>query len=279
MPGDPDQVAYVWFDALGNYLTALGYGQAEAPLLDRWWQPPTQRIHVVGKGITRFHAIYWPALLLSAGLPLPDRILVHGYLTLDGSKISKSHGPVAALDPGHLVETFGTDALRYHLLRHTRAHQDTDFTQARLAESYQNEFADQLGNLLHRTVTLAARTGDGVFEAPEPDAPCLAETADLGDRVEAAVRDFRLHEALDAIFAGVSAGNRYLEATEPWRIEDPRRKIGILSNAAELLRVTAEQLTPFLPETARRIRGRVGAGVRAAPGPPLFPRLGAPQQP
>ena len=273
VPGDPDQVAYVWFDALGNYITALGYGRADAPLLDRWWHPPSQRTHVIGKGITRFHALHWPALLLSAGLPLPNRILVHGYLTVDGAKISKSRGHDPDLDPDCLARTFGTDALRYHLLRHTRPHQDADFTRARLAESYYRELGDQLGNLLHRTVALAARTGDGVFRAPERDASCIRETADLDGRVEAAVRDFRLHEALEAIFEAAALGNRYLEATEPWRLRDPRRKLTVLSNAAGLLHRIAWQLAPFLPKTAQQIAEQVAVGVRATPGAPLFPRL------
>lgn len=283
VPGDPDQVIYVWIDALANYISALGHGRTEADRadaggpsrtdFDRWWRPPSQRLHVVGKGITRFHALYWPALLLSAGLPLPDRILVHGYLTLDGRKISKSGGPDPNLDPAALVRTFGTDTLRYHLLRHTRTHQDADFTRARLETSYYRELGDQLGNLLHRTVSLAARTGDGVFLPADRDASCIRSSIELEESVEAAVLGFRPNEALDEIFRVAARGNRYLEATEPWRVNDSRKRIGILSNAAGLLREVARHLTPFLPSTAARIASQIEPGQRATPGSPLFPRL------
>ena len=270
VPDDPDQVTYVWFDALANYVSALGYGGDPAPDFEHFWEGGGERIHVVGKGITRFHALYWPAILHSAGLPLPTRIQVHGYLTAEGRKISKSCGAAPDSSPSDLVRAFGTDALRYHLLRHTRAHQDSDFTRERLAESTRRELGDQLGNLLRRVVTLAARDA-GDFADPEPGV--FPELACLDERVDAAVEGFRLHEAVGAIFEAVGRGNRYLEETEPWKLEDARRRRAVLGNAAHLLLEVARHLEPFLPGTAQRIRAQLGDGTRPCPGEPLFPRL------
>ncbi len=299
VPGDPEQVVYVWFDALVNYVSALGFGSEPAPAYECWWQPPVRRLHVIGKGITRFHAIYWPAILLSAGLPVPDRVLVHGYLTRDGEKISKSSPTAGDLDPEVLATDFGSDSLRYHLLRHTRSHQDGDFRRADLERSYRSELADQLGNLLRRTVQLAANSPDGVFpalsqtgggsSAPDLRRALIEEAEATGTRVEEAVESFQLHRALEAIWRLVAAGNRYLEVTEPWRAPAPKAATAI-ADAGELLRIIALHLEPFLPETSRRIRQQLGLdgepqpfaqacrfdglhpGTRPQPGPPLFPR-------
>ncbi len=154
---------YVWFDALGNYISALGYG-SDDDTLTRWWTQVISREHVIGKGITRFHAIYWPAILLSAGLPVPTRILVHGYVTVDGCKIGKSAGN--AIDPLPLAEEFGPDALRYFLLRHIRSTGDGDFSHARFRQAYDSELAGQLGNLVHRVLSMIERYRDGVVPAP-----------------------------------------------------------------------------------------------------------------
>lgn len=270
VPGDPEQVTYVWFDALANYVSALGYGGTPAPEFERWWAGGGERTHVIGKGITRFHALYWPAILRSAGIPLPDRILVHGYLTVGGAKISKSSGVDPDLEPRRLVAEFGCDALRYHLLRHTRSHQDGDFSRESLARSYRAELGNQLGNLLRRVVTLAQRTGPGFVPAEPGTFPELRE---LSSRIADAVEGFRLHEALDAIFRVVARGNAYLEETEPWKIPCPERRLAVLSNAAALLVEVGTYLTPFLPETARRIREQLGEGKRPRPAAPLFPRL------
>jgi methionyl-tRNA synthetase len=307
VPGDPEQVVYVWFDALVNYVSALDFGEAPGPAYSRWWQDSAGRVcreHVIGKGITRFHAVYWPAILLSAGLPLPDRLLVHGYLTQGGEKISKSRGTGEDLDPYALASDFGSDALRYHLLRHTRSHQDSDVTRADLERSYRSELADQLGNLLQRTLRLAERCPAGAFSAlsqtalsqiaGEPAAPdlrrALVEQAEsVGPQVAKAVESFQLHLALDAIWQLVAAGNRYLEATEPWRTSGPASAAAI-ADTLELLRIIALHLTPFLPGAARRIAHQLGVGDDARalleasrfgrpaenashpPGPPLFPR-------
>ncbi|WP_412542555.1 methionine--tRNA ligase [Longispora sp. K20-0274] len=156
VPGDPDQVVYVWWDALGNYVSSLDYGTA-GPAYDRWWAGADRRVHLVGKGVLRFHAVYWPALLLSAGLPLPTEILVHDYLTVDGEKISKSAG--TGVDPVSLAARYGTDAVRWWLLREVPRVGDTDFTEARLLARANGDLAGGVGNLVHRVTTLARQHG------------------------------------------------------------------------------------------------------------------------
>ena len=163
VPGDDSQVIYVWFDALGNYITALGYGTGSHGL-SRFWTGATSREHVIGKGITRFHALYWPAMLLSAGLELPTRILVHGYVTVDGRKIGKSAGNT--VDPVPLARELGADALRYYLLRHIRSTEDGDFTRSGLLRAYTSELAGQLGNLANRTVGMIHRYRGGIVPYP-----------------------------------------------------------------------------------------------------------------
>ena len=163
VPGDPEQVIYVWFDALDNYITALGYAD-EGPLYQRYWAENQQRVHVIGKGILRFHTIYWPAMLLSAGVLPPSQVFVHGYVTIEGAKISKSLGNV--IDPVEFAERYGTEGLRYYLLREIRATDDGDFSQERFIRTHNGDLADQLGNLLNRVVNMVTRYYDGVVPAP-----------------------------------------------------------------------------------------------------------------
>jgi methionyl-tRNA synthetase len=295
-------VIYVWFDALGNYLTSLGYG-TDAAHYRRYWEENPNRVHVIGKGITRFHAVYWPAILLSAGLPLPHRLLVHGYLTVNGEKISKSRHAGPEVNPAALAARFGSDALRYFLLRHTRSDHDGDVSPGRLAKAYQKELAGQLGNLLSRTLSLISRGAEGRIPEPAACVPCgdraalVAEAERLSPRVDNAVDGFRLHDALDAIFDLVATGNRRLERTAPWKLigeTDPhaaQRLATCLYDAAELLRVVAVHAAPFLPDAAARILDQLGVdpedahseaqrrfgllrpGTRVRPGDVLFPRL------
>ncbi|MGH2369085.1 MAG: methionine--tRNA ligase, partial [Chloroflexota bacterium] len=163
VPGDPDQVMYVWFDALANYITALGYATDDARYR-RYWVDNPHRVHVIGKGILRFHAVYWPAMLLAAGEPLPDTIFVHGYLTIAGQKISKSLGNV--VDPQVLVDRYGVDPVRYWLLRAVPPTDDADYTDEKLQRRYAADLADDLGNLLHRTVSMLHRYRHGVIPGP-----------------------------------------------------------------------------------------------------------------
>ncbi|HMJ15615.1 MAG TPA: methionine--tRNA ligase, partial [Polyangiaceae bacterium] len=179
VPGDPEQVVYVWFDALANYISALGYA-GDPSLLERYWTPSTRRTHVIGKGILRFHAAYWPAILLSAGLELPSELLVHGYVTVEGRKIGKSLGN--AVDPFELIRKQGRDAFRYYVLRQLHTTADSDFSEARLTALRASELADQLGNLLRRTLVLVQQRCPGRAPSPGELTSHDAELRALGER-------------------------------------------------------------------------------------------------
>jgi methionyl-tRNA synthetase len=297
-PGDPDQVVYVWFDALANYITVLGYAD-ETPDYHRYWTANPRRVHVIGKGILRFHAVYWPAFLLSAGAPLPTTLVVHGYLTMEGQKMSKSLGNV--VDPAEIAETFGQDALRYFLLRHTPAADDSDFSQSRLELAYNSELADQLGNLLSRTVSMVVKYCDGVVPAPAAVDEGTRRLVELGDRLRERVRDaverFALHEALGAIWELIAAANKYVVEVSPWMLAKARaagdaaageKLATALYALVEVLRLAAVFCQPFIPAAAERIAAQLGLaddwrgesqawggyapGTRVRPGPALFPK-------
>src|SRR5579859_35416 len=233
VPGDPQQVMYVWFDALGNYITALGYAD-DGPLYQRYWAQNPHRVHVIGKDILRFHTIYWPAMLLSANVPLPTSVFVHGFITLEGGKISKSRGNV--IDPVELTDRYGTDALRYYLLSQIHATEDGDFSLERFIRTYNVDLADQLGNLLNRVVNMVSRYYDGGVPAPgaleEIDQRLVSLAEGLRERVDAAMAQFAPHEALAAIWELVSAANKYVAEVEPWTLAK-RRKAGPESASAE----------------------------------------------
>jgi methionyl-tRNA synthetase len=304
VPGDPEQVIYVWFDALGNYITALGYTD-ENSLYQRYWLDNPQRIHVIGKGITRFHAIYWPAMLLSAGAPLPTTIFIHGYVTLEGAKVSKSLGNV--IDPVELAETYGADALRYYLLREIRATEDGDFSLERFIRTYNADLAGQLGNLVSRFVGMVNRYYQGVVPAPGPveeiDRAFIQLAEKLPHRIETALAAFAPHEALAAIWELVGAANKYITEVQPWLLAKQReqnsqaetRLATTIYNLAEALRLAAYFCTPFLPATAGRINRQIGLTpdiqgdwarlsrwgqypphIKVRSGEALFPKLDAP---
>ncbi len=276
VPGDASQVIYVWYDALINYITGLGEDNLEA------WQRAGRIEHVIGKGILRFHALYWPAILLSAGLRLPNRVLVHGYLTVEGLKIGKSLGNV--IDPERIVRAHGLDAVRYYLLRHVRTTRDGDFSERRLSEARAAELADQLGNLVQRSLALVVRARAGRAPVGKRRGPLEEELALLAEVVErevtGAVEAFALHDALASIFGLIAAANRYIDRTEPWKLlareaagAAPEPLDQVLEALLGTLRTIALLLGPFLPETAGEIARRVGApGACVEPGPPLFPK-------
>jgi methionyl-tRNA synthetase len=290
VPDDPDQVVYVWWDALTNYVTALGYGTDRADY-QTWWVNSADRVHVVGKGIVRFHAVYWLALLLSAGLPLPTAVLVHDYLTADGAKLSKSAGN--AVDPTDLVGRHGGDAVRWWLLREVARVGDTDFTVERLVRRADGDLANGLGNLVNRTLTLVHKYRDG--EVPQarraPDSGEVARLADacttLADRVDRALADFDFRAATDALWSVVDEGNRLVEAARPWELASAERT-GDRSAAARLdtvltslvraCRVLGDELQPFLPAGAERLRDQLRSGDRVGRPRPAFPRLRQPRK-
>ncbi|MGZ3453688.1 MAG: methionine--tRNA ligase [Polyangiales bacterium] len=264
VPGDPSQVLYVWFDALAVYLAGAGDD-------DPWahWER-SERVHVIGKGVARFHAALWPAILASAGLAPPDRLLVHGYLTVDGKKISKSG---TSVDPFALVDRFGTDAIRHALLRHVRSGRDGDLDEARIEAARTADLANGLGNLLGRVTALVERACAGrvppVSARDTLDHDLLAAGEALPSRVDDAVDRFALDEATGAIFDVVASANRYVDRTTPW-VESSERA-GRLAVLVGTLRAIGNELAPFLPSTSASILERVGRD-QVRHGPPLFPR-------
>ena len=295
VPGDSDQVMYVWFDALGNYITALDYA-VNGPLYNYFWQDNPHRVHVIGKGINRFHTIYWPAMLLSAGAPLPTTIFIHGYITVNGQKVSKSLGNV--VDPVELAGVYGTDALRYYLLREIKATEDGDFSRERFIRVYNADLADQLGNLFSRVVGMLTRYYAGTVPAPGPltdiDCPLVNQAQALPEQVDAAINRFAPHEALVAMWEVIGAANRYIAEIKPWELAKQRpappaetRLATCLYNLVETLRLVAHLSAPFLPDTSAAITSQLGwcpdlsrltewgrypAGTRVQPGGVLFPK-------
>jgi methionyl-tRNA synthetase len=306
VPGDAGQVIYVWFDALSNYISALGYGTGSDDYR-RWWTEADRRIHLVGKGVVRFHAVYWPAILLSAGEPLPTEIAVHDYLTAGGRKISKSGGAGDLADPVELAGRYGTDAVRWWLLREVPRVGDADFTAERLVERANQDLANGLGNLVSRVTSLVH--GRDQQAAPSPaDTARRADTAglepaaaaeaagSLGDAIEAApglvraaLEDYDFRAAIAAIWAIVDRANRYAELSEPWRLARLARagdaaaaawRDLALSRLLEACRVLAGALAPFVPDLAASIGLACGGSDGVVPPPrPLFPRLAVYQTP
>jgi methionyl-tRNA synthetase len=278
VPDDPDQVVYVWFDALANYLTGLGYGSS-ADDYQRWWAADTERVHVVGKGIVRFHAVYWVAFLLSAGLPLPTRVYVHDYLTVDGAKIAKSGAQAA--DPATVVDTYGSDALRWWLLADPAPVGTTDFTEQRLVAAYNHDLANNLGNLTTRTLTLARRAR-GWETAPAEDVgrELLDAAATLPARVDAALARYDFRSACAAVTGLAEAGNRFIELEAPWHlakaadagdVEAAARFTAVIDTLLLTCRVAAGELQPFVPTGAAHLTNQLdNAGSRPTPAFPRF---------
>ena len=290
LPWDESQVAYVWADALVNYLSALTYARPGEDLREQFW--PVVH-HLLGKDILRFHCVYWPAMLLSAGYQPPQQLFVHGYLLLDDRKISKSLGNV--VDPLELLDVYGVDAVRYWMGRAISFGQDGSASIEGIRERYENELANDLGNLLSRTTAMVAQYRDGSLRRGEADPPLELEA--LGAAVAARLDRFDVTGALDAIWENVRGLNQYVTAEAPWQLaKDPSndaRLDGVLYNLVDGLTALAVALAPFLPETAPRIlealrqsgdlawdRIRNGVaeevgGIEAAK--PLFPRIELPQ--
>ncbi len=293
VPGDPDQVIYVWWDALGNYVTAPGYG-TDDELYRRWWAGADRRAHLVGKGVLRFHAVYWPAILLSAGEPLPTEILVHDYLTIGGAKISKSGGvaggpkPAETADPVELAGRYGTDAVRWWLLREVPRVGDADFSTARLIARANDDLANGLGNLVSRVVTQVHRYRQGIVPAPggppgRAGLTLVTARQQAPERAAAALGAFDFRAATAAVWEVVDAANRYTEQVEPWRLARAEqagdaRAGELLDEALALLVGTCaelgRELEPFVPGLAARVGTACdGSAGRLPPPEPVFPRL------
>lgn len=263
VPGDPSQVIYVWIDALINYISGLGFGSR--PDWDRYWNADSTRVHVIGKNVWKFHAVYWPALLLSAGLPLPDEIVVHGFLTEHGRKISKSLGN--AIDPFDCARQVGVDGLRYYLLRAVNPFVDGDFSAERLKEVYNADLANGLGNLVSRLTKLCEKAGYGAYRHNGmPDAPTGYHEALAG---------YEFDRAIGAVWSLVDGVNQSIQRLEPWKLIKTHHaqivKPHLTAWLHEVYRI-AYWIAPFLPRTARAILEAL-SHEPITQCPPIFPRI------
>ena len=286
LPFDPSHVAYVWFDALANYITAIGYG-TDDEMFKKWW--PVNH-HVIGKDIIRFHNVYWPAMLMSAGIEPPEGWAVGGWLLVGGEKMSKTSGNV--VNPLELVDEIGVDGFRYYVLSDTGYGNDGDFTYEGLISRYNSDLANNLGNLAARVATVVGKKCDGLGTSPNLDSP-------LASISEQAVRETIEHwevvqpsRALEATWQLIRATNAHLENNEPWKVEAGPLVDSVMGDALEALRIVTILAFPAIPDTAREIWRRIGmttdieecrigtdtawgqyvAGHPVEKGDPLFPR-------
>lgn len=268
VPGDPGQTMYVWAEALVSYISALGYGSADESLADKYWPADVQ---VIGKDNLRFHAAIWPGMLLAAGLPLPKSIFVHGFLTVDGKKISKTVGNV--IDPIELVKKYGTDAVRYYLLKEISPFEDGDFSYEKFEQLYNGDLANGLGNFAARVLALGEKLGEIVVDPKrEAKKEITARIAAVKKSVDEKLATFRFNEALVVTWELIHFGDAYVNAEKPWEGD----KRDVILNAVVLLDNVAALLRPFLPEAAKKITDSIiwsGNTLTIKKSPALFPRI------
>jgi methionyl-tRNA synthetase len=285
LPWDAKHVAYVWFDALANYITAVGFG-SDTERFESWW--PAR--HLIGKDIIRHHCVYWPAMLLSAGLEPPAGWFVGGWLLVGGEKMSKTQGNV--VNPLDLVDDIGVDGFRYYVLAETPYGQDGDFTYEGLIARYNADLANNLGNLLSRVATVVAKKCDGIGPAPGAGSPLATAAAEAFTATAGAWADGQPSRALDATWSLLRATNAHLEANEPWKLEPGPQVDEVMGDALEALRIVAILASPAIPDTAQLVWERIGlpgqvndqrlpsaaawggypGGLSVTKGEPLFPR-------
>ncbi|GAB4190170.1 MAG: methionine--tRNA ligase [Thalassobaculales bacterium] len=282
VPGDERHVMYVWLDALTNYITALGYPDETAPLFQRYWPAD---LHVIGKDIVRFHAVYWPAFLMSAGLPLPARVFGHGFLTIEGQKMSKSLGNVVT--PEAMRGEFGLDAMRYFLMREVPYGGDGSISRAAIIQRINADLANDLGNLAQRVLSFVAKNAGAAVPAPgalaAADEALLAAARALPDACRAEMADYAIHRMLECVWKVVGEANRYVDAQAPWalRKSDPARMATVLWTLLEAIRILAIHIQPVMPDSAARLLAQLSVpeGARdfaAVASAPLVPGTALP---
>ncbi len=255
VPGDPTQKMYVWFDALNIYQSGVGFGWDEE-MYNKWWPAD---LHVIGKGILRFHAVYWLAFLLSAKLELPKAIFVHGYFTVNGQKMSKTIGNV--IDPLDIIDKYGVDALRYYLLKEIPSTSDGDFSEDRLKTVYNADLANGLGNLVSRVAKMAEQISLEVNNEPKT----------LEPNIESALEEYEFDKALKLIWGKIKSLDILINEKEVWKLEKVEKE-KILTDLIKTLNQIGKNLKPFLPETAEKIEQQF-KGPKILSQPPLFPRI------
>ncbi len=274
VPGHPGHVIYVWYDALTNYITGVGYPDG-GEMFDTFWPAD---IHMVGKDILRFHAVFWPAFLMSAGVAPPLGVFAHGWWTVEGQKMSKSLGNV--VDPYEMVETYGADAFRYFLLREVPFGSDGDFSRKALVHRINSDLANDFGNLLNRTLGMLGKYFAGTVPSPSPageeDLALIARATETVRAADAAMEKVEFHNALTAIWDLVKAANRYVDASAPWALaKDPSKRVrlgAVLYNILEATRISVLLTAPFVPSAAQRMwealgcEGQVAAAKLSAAG-------------
>ena len=291
VPGNPNHIMYVWVDALTNYITAVGYPDTQSEKFRRYWPAD---LHVIGKDIVRFHAVYWPAFLMSAGVEVPRRIFSHGFLFNRGEKMSKSVGNV--IDPFALADTYGVDQLRYFFLREVPFGQDGNYSHEAIVNRINADLANDLGNLAQRSLTMVARNFGGVLPGPAAltttDQAILAAADAMIGKAREAMLTQQLHLVLNAVWAVVADANRYFAGEAPWALAktDPQRQGTVLYVTAEVLRQIAILAQPFVPASAEKLlallavppqerafsfvggKHRIAAGAKLPAPTPVFPR-------
>lgn len=254
VPDDPSQKIYVWYDALAIYMTGVGFGWDEEKF-KQWWPAD---LHIIGKDINRFHTVYWPAMLLSAKLPLPKQILIHGFVNLKGEKISKSVGNV--ISPQDVVKEFGLEPLRYFMLSQIPIDADGDFTEERFKDIYNSDLANGLGNLVARV----ARLGE------QHEIKAGFPPSEFDHDIETLLSEFKFNEALFSIWTKISEADKLINQEKPWELSGEKAK-AVLEDLVERIQQIAFNLQPFLPETAEKILKQFSGEIKSAP--PLFPRI------